>query len=346
MKRITTIWGLMIVAVALMSACCQQQTGNFPANRKEVMDQFVAGTLDPSYVPAAFFSHFSSDAKVGEAAVQAHLKYYLRTNQDVLKVQFEQSVPKIENFTDPSTWEALEPIPVDFYAPTLEVITGLQNIAGADVYVLPTIYSPNQVSLQALGEEGIREAANNHPEEYKRLLGYYVDALNWLVDACKSAGIEGFYMTCQGGEMKYYDIPDFFGNFVKPFDLAVMNNCVDGTRMNILHICDWEGVYDDLTRYVDYPGQIVNTPINLNGTIFTTADGEKLFNRPVLGGLDRHGEINTATQEELASIVKKAIADGPAGRLMIGAECTVSQAPLDNIHAAVHTAHHSGTAAK
>lgn len=304
------------------------------------MDRFVAGTLDPSYVPAAFFSHFGSGAKEGEAAIQAHLQYFVRTNQDILKVQFEQSAKKIENISDPVTWETLEAMPVDFYAPTLEIITGLQKIAGEDVYVIPTIYSPYQVSLQALGEDGIREAATNHPEGYKRLLGYYVNALNWLVDGCKAAGIEGFYMTCQGGEMKYYDIPDFFSDFVKPSDLGVMNNCVEGTKMNILHICDWEGVYDDLTRYVDYPGQIVNTPINLNGTIFTTVDGEKLFSRPVLGGLDRHGEINTATSSELESIVKKAIAEGPAGRLMLGAECTVSQAPLENLHTAVYTAHH------
>lgn len=339
MNKSKSFFILMSMAVCLLASCCQNPA-DIPTNKKEIMDRFVAGTLDPSYVPAAFFVHYGSDEKLGNPAVQAHLRYYLRSNMDILKVQFEQLIPRIENVSDPASWEALELLPQDFYAPTLEIVKSLQEIAGEDVYVIPTIYSPYQVSLQALGEEGMREALNNHPDGYRKLIGYCADALNWLVDRCKEAGIEGFYMCCQGGEMKHNDIPQLFTDFVKPFDLVVFNNCVEGTKMNFLHICDWEGVYDDLTRFADYPGQIVNTPINLNGTIFTTADGEKLFNRPILGGLDRHGEINDASLDEVKALIDKAVAEGPKGRLMIGAECTVSSAPWENIHAAISAAHH------
>lgn len=313
-----------------------------PNSKKEIMDQFVAGKLNPSYIPAAFFVHFSPDAKEGQAAVDAHLEYFASCDADILKVQFEQRVPRIRDYELQESWDAVEPLPEDFYRPTLEVISGLQEAAGDDVYVIPTIYSAYQLATQSLGERGIREGATNHPEDLKRVLGYYVDALKWLVDECKKAGIEGFYMTTQGGEMKYYDIPDFFATFIKPFDLDVMNACVEGTRMNILHICDWEGTYDDLTRYADYPGQIVNTPINLNGTQFTMKDGMELFGRPVLGGLERMGAINTATPEEVGELVRTAIAEGPEGCLMIGAECTVSSAPRENIQAAVSAAHNYG----
>lgn len=335
------IFTVLAAAVFILSGCCQSQSP-IPTNKKEIMDQFVAGTLDPSYVPAAFFVHFKGD-KVGEGAVKSHLEYLLQANQDILKVQFEQRVAAIRDYDKDETWDAIEAIPVDFYRPTLEVVARLQEVAGRDVYVLPTIYSPYQVALQALREEGIREAATNHAEGFKRLLGYYSDALKWLVAECKAIGIEGFYMTTQGGEMKYYDIPGFFDSFIKPFDLDVMGACSDGTKLNILHICDWEGTFDDLSRFVDYPGQIVNTPINLNGTPFTLTDGEKLFGRPVLGGLDRHGEIIKASAEEVETVVRTAIENGPAGKVMIGAECTVSSAPLDNIHAAVSAAHHYGS---
>lgn len=79
-----------------------------------------------------------------------------------------------------------------------------------------------------------------------------------------------------------------------------MNECVEGTRLNILHICDWEGPYDDLSKYKDYPCQIVNTPIIVDGEPFTAADGEALFSRPVLGGMERHGVIINVTEEEVA----------------------------------------------
>ena len=84
---------------------------------------------------------------------------------------------------------------------------------------------------------------------------------------------------------------------------------------------------------------IVNTPNNLNGTPFTLEDGIRLFGRPVLGGFDRKGEINTASEAEVADMARAILDSNPKGRVMIGADCTVSSAPLANIGAAVAAAH-------
>jgi len=327
----------------LVISSCQPESKGFPTNKKEIMDAFVAGTLDESYVPAAFFIHFPGrDSKVGEGAVRSHLNYLLQTNADILKVQFEQRVSKIKGLDKQETWDSIKAIPTDFYRPTFEVIKKLNEYVGKDVYILPTVYSPYQVARQSLGDDNIAKAAVERPADLKRVLGYYATALEWFVNACKEIGIEGFYMTTQGGEMKYYYIPGFFEEQIKPFDLQIMNLCQKDSKLTILHICDWEGTYDDLTRYVDYPGDIVNTPLVLNGTPFTVSDGEKLFKRPILGGLDRHKEIISGTTEDVENVVKKAIADAPKGRIMIGAECTVSSAPIENIHAAINAAHHAG----
>lgn len=152
--------------IMLMSlASCASET-SIPSNKKEIMDRFAAGTLGQSYAPAAFFVHFPANAKTGDPAVRSHLDYFVKANADILKVQFEQFVPRIRDYELQETWDALE----------------------------------------------------------------------WLIGECKKIGIEGFYMTTQGGEMKYYNIPGFFDNFVKPYDLEVMGECVKGTKMNILHI--------------------------------------------------------------------------------------------------------------
>lgn len=55
------------VCAALLPSCTASKV-SVPLNKKEVMDRFVAGTLDPSYAPAAFFAHFSGP-KTGEPAV-------------------------------------------------------------------------------------------------------------------------------------------------------------------------------------------------------------------------------------------------------------------------------------
>lgn len=347
MKRIQNLWvkgaGVALLALTMLGAvsCSANREAGIPANKKELMDAFVAGTLDESYVPGAFFVHFDADSKVGEGAVRSHINYLLQTNADVLKVQFEQRPDAIENLDDPETWAQIGPVPEDFYRPTFEVIRELNRLVGNDIYILPTIYSPYQVARQSLGDEQIAKAAEERPEDLKRIFGYYAVALEWLVDACKEIGIEGFYMTTQGGEMKYYYIPGFFEELIKPFDLRIMNRCAEGAKMSILHICDWEGTYDDLTRYVEYPGHIVNTPLVLDGVPFTLQDGYKLFNRPVLGGLDRHKEIITESPEVVKAVVKRALAEGPKGKMMMGAECTVSEAPIENIWTAIHTGHNA-----
>lgn len=87
------------------------------------------------------------------------------------------------------------------------------------------------------------------------------------------------------------------------------------------------------------PAQIVNTPTDLNGVPFTLQDGIDLFGRPVLGGFDRKGVFNTLSDEEVAAETHAILKANPAGRVMIGADCTVGSAPLANIQAAVVAAH-------
>lgn len=335
MKRILSVLLLSGALTGLLSSCAGGPS--IPDTRKGIMDSFVAGTLDPSYAPAAFFIHFESDQKVGDPAVQAHLKYFRESGMDILKVQFEQGAPRIAELKE----DTFEPLPEDFYRPTLEIVTKLQEAEGADTYVLPTLYNTYQVARATLGEEQIRKAAVEQPELLKTVFDSYRDALLWLVRECKKAGIQGFYMCTQGGEITFKDIPGFFENFVKAYDLEVMGECNRDTKMNILHICNWEGPYDDLTRYKDYPAQIVNTPNNLNGTPFTLEDAINLFDRPVLGGFDRKGEFNTMSAEEVAAATRQILQANPAGRVMIGADCTVGSAPLANIQAAVSAAHGS-----
>ena len=93
--------------ILLLAAC--QTAPQVPTNKKEIMDAFLAGTLPESYVPAAFFIHYGGHQKEGDAAVQAHLKFFLQTNMDILKVQFEQRAPGIPWRDNPAAWDSIVP---------------------------------------------------------------------------------------------------------------------------------------------------------------------------------------------------------------------------------------------
>ena len=82
----------LIAAGLCMALAAQAQTG---LSKRDIMDRFLDGTLDGNYAPAAFFMHFGKDAKTGDAAVNAHLRYFLSTGMDIVKVQFEQGYGRI-----------------------------------------------------------------------------------------------------------------------------------------------------------------------------------------------------------------------------------------------------------
>ena len=191
-----------------------------------------------------------------------------------------------------------------------------------------------------IGIPNVIRWAKEDPEQVLRALRIYADALLNFARDCKEVGVDGFFTPTQGGENIYNEVPDFFERFIRPFDMEIMNECNAGTHCNILHICDWEGPYDDLSCFTSYPGQIVNAPNFVAGKPFSPTDAEKLFDRMILGGLDRKGVINKGTPEEVVAEVKK-IKEGNSGRLIIGAECTVDgkTTPIENIRAAVRTAH-------
>ena len=317
----------------------QQQISDIPADKKEIIDRFIAGTLDPSYTPALFFGHFGNGKKLGEGGLKAHLSLFLKGGADILKVQTEQPMPRVQELTMDTPL-----VPEDHYRPTLELIKEILAYVGKDVYVMPTILSTHQVARQGFGDDRLKVYAVERPGAYRRMLDSYTKAILWFIRECKAAGVEAFFTATQGGEKKFYELKvpgGFFETYIRPYDLQVMGEANKNTKLTILHICDWEGAMDDLTRYLKYPGKIVNAPLTIDGKPLSLNETYQLFGRPVLGGFNRKAEIGKASPEKIAEMTRQIIADGPRGHLMIGADCSVPS-PLDiteNIHAAVSTAH-------
>ena len=63
---------------------------------------------------------------------------------------------------------------------------------------------------------------------------------------------------------------------------------------NILHVCDYNAPYADLSAFADYPGHVVNCNPRLARRTMTWKEVAQTFGgRPCMGGLDRHGVIAT-----------------------------------------------------
>ena len=80
-------------------------------------------------------------------------------------------------------------------------------------------------------------------------------------------------------------------------------------------------------------------PLSADGKPLSLAQAAAIFNRPVMGGLDRHGVLQTGTPEEVRQAAAAVLKDAPA-HVMLGANCTVdAKTPMANLRAAIDTAH-------
>jgi uroporphyrinogen decarboxylase len=159
-----------------------------------------------------------------------------------------------------------------------------------------------------------------------------------LVRDCKRAGVDGFYVSSQGGEAFRFQDPSIFQKYIKPTDLAVWEE-LSSCSFNILHICDFERPYNDLTPFLDYPGDVVNSSLKLGDRTLTPKDASQLFGRPFMGGMERMGVLATGDSEAIRRAATGVLAQS-SERFILAADCTVpSDTRWENLRTAIETAH-------
>lgn len=295
-----------------------------PAGNKRDLVLSVLDTSKPNrYVPAAFFMHFGKDYRFGQAGVDRHLEYFRATDMDFVKVQYELGMPRMELQT-PSDWTKIPVYKEDFFEPMLTLIKGIAKGAKSEALIIPTVYSPFMCASQMTGgKKQLMEQIKTHPEAVAKGMAIITESLLNYLRASIKAGADGFYTSTQGGETTRITDPAIFDMVVRPFDMAVMTEADTKCAFNILHICDYEGKYASLSPFTTYPGKVVNTPIVLaDGTPVTSKDAAALFKRPVMGGLNRLGEIAKGSPEEIRTATDNALQNAPSN-FILGADCTV-----------------------
>jgi uroporphyrinogen decarboxylase len=307
-------------------------------DKRETVLRLLDETRTPDYVPAAFFLHFPPEYHRGQAAIDKHLEYFCHTGMDFVKIQYEFPFPHRPEIQSPGDWDKMPRYGQAFFQDQLEIVAGLVEAVKGEALVLQTLYSPFMSAGHTTSDETITQHIQIDPENAKVGLEIITESILWFVRECVKRGIDGFYASTQGGERGRFD-PALFADVVKPYDLAVMNEIDATCPFNILHICDYQAPYDDLAPFLDYPGDIVNCPLEVGGQAMTAREAARMFGRPYMGGRDRHGIIASGSKEEIKAAVKDVLRDAPE-RFILGADCTLpGDIDWDNIRTAIAAAH-------
>jgi len=308
-------------------------------NTRDVVLSLLDEDAETPYIPAGFFIHFDPQFHRGQAAIDKHLEYFRYTGMDFVKIQYENRFPLRSEISKPADWAQMPCYGEDFYADQIQIAKGLVEAAGGDALVLMTLYSPFMCAGHSVGKGVLAEHLRENPDRTRRGIEVIADSLMVFVKGCVAVGVDGFYHSTQGGETHRFEGSPIFDECIRPYDLALMEEIERSCKFNVLHVCDYEGGYSDLTPFVDYPGHVVNASLQLGERTTTGKDVADLFNRPYMGGLDRHGVIATGRQDEIKDAVNAVCQQAPE-KFILAADCTLpGDINWENIKMAIDTAH-------
>lgn len=306
-------------------------------NKREAMLALLNKNTAPDYIPAAFFLHFDKEFHAGQPAVDKHLEYFRYTGMDFVKIQYELTFPPIPDIKKPADWKNMPFYKQDFYGPQVGVVDGLVREAKKEAMILQTLYSPYMCAGQT--SPLLKQHIEEDPVSVKNGLEIISESLMLFVKECVRVGVDGFYASTQGGEKATFSDISLFHECVKPFDRIIMDEINRACIFNILHVCDYNGEYDDVSTFFEYPGQVVNCPPQIGSKIYTPKELAEMFGRPYMGGMERKGIIATGNPAEVESAVNEILKEVPE-RFVLGADCTVpSEINWDNLRTAILTAH-------
>ena len=316
----------------------EEETAAAVNKRDALLALLEKGGRQP-YIPAAFFIHFDPAFHFGPAAVKKHLEYFRHTNMDFVKIQYERTFPPVPAIRRPADWATMPSYPLEFYDPVLSAVQGLVKAAKHEALVLMTLYSPFMCAGHTASFALLTAHLEENPDAVRKGLDAITGSLMRFVKECVRLGVDGFYASTQGGEAGRFRDPGTFTRHVKPFDLVLMDEMKRSCLFNILHVCDYNGPYTDLAPFVDYPGHVVNCNPQLNSGRLPWAEVARIFGRPCMGGMDRHGRFWSGGQAEIGRAVTDALNEA-SRPFMLGADCTLSSdVPWDNIRVAIDAAH-------
>jgi uroporphyrinogen decarboxylase len=307
-------------------------------NKRDTMLSLIHDAALPNYIPAAFFLHFDSAHHEGQAAIDKHLEFFHATGMDFVKIQYEQPFPASTPIRRPEDWVHAPLYSEEFFEAPIQVVEGLVKAAKSEALVIMTLYSPFMWAAHLVEDEDIAKHLEENLEAVKRGLEIMTENVLTLVRGCKRVGVDGFYASSQGGEAYRFQNRNIFQKYVKPTDLAVWEE-ISSCSFNILHICDYEGGYDDLTPFLDYPGHVINSSLKIGDQTLSPKDLSEMFGRPFMGGMERKGVLATGNLEAIRRAATNTLTQAPE-RFILAADCTVpSDTPWENLRTTIEMAH-------
>lgn len=312
--------------------------------KRERFNRFIANQ-PVDRVPIAIFHHFVEKSEwfqgldneeVFEKNIEGHRIARKIFDPDVIKVMNDSLMIMPVDATFVKSAEDLYKVEPQkpgsrFFEKSKELTKRVLEIyADSDAPTYFTGFSPCMIlklalrKSQVVPEEGkslLQTLANQDKEALKdcleRIADSVIDLNNEIFTEC---GVEGLYFSVNNQAHALTN--EIYREIATPGEKRIIAEANKLSKINMLHICGYEGLSNDLELYTDYDIPIINWAVHAEGV--SLSEGKKLFGgKPICGGFAQAETIYKGPYQDVENETFNYLKDAGQVGVMIGADCTV-----------------------
>jgi uroporphyrinogen decarboxylase len=192
---------------------------------------------------------------------------------------------------------------------------------GPDVPVIQTVFSPITVGGYLVGKSQARivRELRKHPDLVRPALQRIADALVDFSRRSVEAGAAGIFYAISGYAGRGVMPEAVYRELALPYDVNVLSRLPAEAWFNVVHLCG-SNLNFGLAR--EMPAQVVSWSIHNQGNP-SLAEGRKLSDRAVMGGLGQRASLLYGPPAEVAAEARRAVAETGGRGLLLAPGCSV-----------------------
>jgi uroporphyrinogen decarboxylase len=222
---------------------------------------------------------------------------------------------------DLESWSSLQLVNPKALDDQVESIGIVAKELGPDVPVIQTVFSPITVGGYLVGKSQARivRELRKHPDVVRPALQRIADAMVDFSRRSVEAGAAGVFYAISGYAGRGVMPEAVYRELVLPYDQDVLGRLPAAAWFNVVHFCG-SNLNFDLAR--EMPAQVISWSIHNQGNP-SLAEGRKLVDRAVMGGLGQRASLLYGPPLEVEAEARRAVAETGGRGLLLAPGCSV-----------------------
>lgn len=281
-------------------------------------------------VPVNFYRHLFTFGKTEEEQLAGQLAWFHESGMDFLLEETDgyMEFPLEGDPHDFTSWKRLKPLRKDnpYFVGQIERTKRLlDGLDGACLFYI--LYTPFSTIKHTIRDETtVMHFYRDHPKELADVMAILDEQNFELAERLvRETDTTGFFISLQNAEKNRFS-PQEYQEFLAPWDRHLIDGVNRLSKYNIIHMCSWTGVPNNIGLWKDYHYKVVNWSVNIEENL-SMKEGRKFFGSgtALMGGFDNrsgcilHAGSKKQIQDFTTNLLKEV---GETGTILC-ADCSV-----------------------